>query len=246
MSLFSFFPDLLREKCLLSVTGCFRPILPGEVLTFSRGLFQTCAGKYLSSVTGCFKMPVEKCLLFTVCHGLFHACPERSVCCQGETLLLSVTTFFRPARKGQFTVCPGRLGPAQEEVLTVYPGLFQVQEERRRGDASADLPREKWPAYDPNLVAEAMFAAANIFSSLKLIYMFTVNPYLGPLQISLGRMLMDIFKFFVIFLLVLFSFACGLNHLYWYYAEVHARECATGDEEQRQISCDRKYRSFAK
>ena len=111
---------------------------------------------------------------------------------------------------------------------------------------NADLPREKWHAYDPNLVAEAMFAAANILSSLKLIYMFTVNPYLGPLQISLGRMLIDIFKFFIIFLLVLFSFACGLNHLYWYYAAVHAKECAAGGDDPKNMSCDRKYRSFAK
>ncbi|KAL8587650.1 hypothetical protein ACOMHN_045339 [Nucella lapillus] len=122
---------------------------------------------------------------------------------------------------------------------------LQVQEERKRGDPRADLPREKWPAYDPNLVAEAMFAAANIFSSLKLIYMFTVNPYLGPLQISLGRMLMDILKFFGIFILVLFSFACGLNHLYWYYSQVHARECALGTDDQKAESCNRKYRSFA-
>ncbi|XP_076467628.1 short transient receptor potential channel 4-like [Babylonia areolata] len=122
---------------------------------------------------------------------------------------------------------------------------LQVQEERRRGDPRADLPRDEWPAYDPNLVAEAMFAAANIFSSLKLIYMFTVNPYLGPLQISLGRMLMDILKFFGIFILVLFSFACGLNHLYWYYSQVHARECALGTPEQKDESCNRKYRSFA-
>ncbi|XP_070198596.1 short transient receptor potential channel 4-like [Littorina saxatilis] len=130
-------------------------------------------------------------------------------------------------------------------VLGYTPVLNWVEDERTNGDPSADLPREKWPAYDPNLIAEAMFAAANIFSSLKLIYMFTVNPYLGPLQISLGRMLMDIFKFFVIFLLVLFSFACGLNHLYWYYSQVHARECAEGTAEQKQVSCDRKYRSFA-
>ena len=127
-----------------------------------------------------------------------------------------------------------------------YLPTCQVQEERRTGDTNAYLPREKWPAYDPNLVAEAMFAAANILSSLKLIYMFTVNPYLGPLQISLGRMLMDILKFFGIFSLVLFSFACGLNHLYWYYSEVHARECATGTPEQKEVSCNRKYRSFAK
>ena len=68
----------------------------------------------------------------------------------------------------------------------------------------------------------------------------------GPLQISLGRIIVDIMKFFVIFLLVLFSFACGLNHLYWYYSRVHARDCMFGTDDQKDISCDRKYRSFSK
>ena len=31
---------------------------------------------------------------------------------------------------------------------------------------------------------QGLFAAANIFSSLKLVYIFSVNPYLGPLQVS--------------------------------------------------------------
>ena len=31
--------------------------------------------------------------------------------------------------------------------------------------------------------AQGLFAAANIFSSLKLVYIFSVNPYLGPLQV---------------------------------------------------------------
>ena len=30
---------------------------------------------------------------------------------------------------------------------------------------------------------QGLFAAANIFSSLKLVYIFSVNPYLGPLQV---------------------------------------------------------------
>lgn len=46
-------------------------------------------------------------------------------------------------------------------------------------------------------------------SSLKLVYIFSVNPYLGPLQISLGRMVMDIMKFFFLYILVLFAFSCG-------------------------------------
>lgn len=48
------------------------------------------------------------------------------------------------------------------------------------------------------------------FSSfLKLVHIFSVNPHLGPLQISLGRMIIDIIKFFFIYTLVLFAFGCG-------------------------------------
>jgi len=87
------------------------------------------------------------------------------------------------------------------------------------------MTRDKWDAYDPNLISEGLFAAANIFSSLKLIYIFTVNPHLGPLQITLGRMVMDIMKFGVIAVLVVFSYACGVNQLYWYYAEQRTEAC---------------------
>ena len=40
---------------------------------------------------------------------------------------------------------------------------------------------------------------------------------MGPLQISLGRMLFDISKFLFIYFLVLFAFANGLNQLYYNY-----------------------------
>lgn len=46
-------------------------------------------------------------------------------------------------------------------------------------------------------------------SSLKLVYIFSVNPHLGPLQVSLSRMVMDIMKFFFLYVLVLFAFSCG-------------------------------------
>ena len=35
-----------------------------------------------------------------------------------------------------------------------------------------------------SVLIQGLFAAANIFSSLKLVYIFSVNPYLGPLQVS--------------------------------------------------------------
>lgn len=64
-------------------------------------------------------------------------------------------------------------------------------------------------------ISEGLFSAANIFSSLKLVYIFSVNPHLGPLQVSLSRMVMDIMKFFFLYVLVLFAFSSGLNQLLW-------------------------------
>jgi len=80
------------------------------------------------------------------------------------------------------------------------------------------LPRTLWPEADPTLVSEGVFAIANVFSFARIIYLFQANPQLGPLQISLGCMLIDIGKFFFIFFLVITSFACGLNQLYYFYS----------------------------
>ncbi|PIO31389.1 hypothetical protein AB205_0132560, partial [Aquarana catesbeiana] len=79
------------------------------------------------------------------------------------------------------------------------------------------ITRNQWDMWHPTLVAEALFAIANIFSSLRLISLFTANSHLGPLQISLGRMLLDILKFLFIYCLVLLAFANGLNQLYFNY-----------------------------
>ena len=81
----------------------------------------------------------------------------------------------------------------------------------------ANIERRNWPSGDPTLISECLFAMANVFSFARIIYLFQANPYLGPLQISLGCMLIDIAKFFFIFFLVLLSFACGMHQLYWYY-----------------------------
>uniref|UniRef100_A0A8B9GG84 Transient receptor potential cation channel subfamily C member 5 n=1 Tax=Amazona collaria TaxID=241587 RepID=A0A8B9GG84_9PSIT len=77
--------------------------------------------------------------------------------------------------------------------------------------------QEEWEMWHPTLIAEALFAISNILSSLRLISLFTANSHLGPLQISLGRMLLDILKFLFIYCLVLLAFANGLNQLYFYY-----------------------------
>jgi len=42
------------------------------------------------------------------------------------------------------------------------------------------------------LLSEGAFAAGMVFSYLKLVHIFSINPHLGPLQVSLGRMIIDI------------------------------------------------------
>ncbi|XP_063088217.1 short transient receptor potential channel 4 isoform X5 [Cavia porcellus] len=103
---------------------------------------------------------------------------------------------------------------------------------------SALHPRESWDMWHPTLVAEALFAIANIFSSLRLISLFTANSHLGPLQISLGRMLLDILKFLFIYCLVLLAFANGLNQLYFYYEETKGLSC-------KGIRCEKQNNAFS-
>ncbi|NWT12174.1 TRPC4 protein, partial [Vireo altiloquus] len=100
------------------------------------------------------------------------------------------------------------------------------------------VPRESWDMWHPTLVAEALFAIANIFSSLRLISLFTANSHLGPLQISLGRMLLDILKFLFIYCLVLLAFANGLNQLYFYYETNEPGNC-------KGIRCEKQNNAFS-
>ncbi|XP_046748257.1 transient receptor potential protein [Diprion similis] len=101
---------------------------------------------------------------------------------------------------------------------------FVVQREYWSG-SDPWYPRDQWDAFDPMLLSEGAFAAGMIFSFLKLVHIFSVNPHLGPLQISLGRMIIDIIKFFFIYTLVLFAFGCGMNQLMWYYADLEKMKC---------------------
>ncbi|XP_026669371.1 transient receptor potential protein isoform X2 [Ceratina calcarata] len=109
-------------------------------------------------------------------------------------------------------------------VMLRVTAWFVVQREYWRG-LDPWYPRDQWHAFDPMLLSEGAFAAGMIFSFLKLVHIFSVNPHLGPLQISLGRMIIDIIKFFFIYTLVLFAFGCGMNQLMWYYADLEKQKC---------------------
>ncbi|CAF0718901.1 unnamed protein product [Brachionus calyciflorus] len=74
-----------------------------------------------------------------------------------------------------------------------------------------------WISFDPINVAEALFAIANLFSFGRVCFLLPANQNLGPLQITLGQMINDIFKFIVIFVIIFLAFMFSINNLYWYY-----------------------------
>lgn len=47
-----------------------------------------------------------------------------------------------------------------------------------------DTERKKWDAFHPILVAEGLFAFANVLSYLRLFFMYTTSSILGPLQVG--------------------------------------------------------------
>ncbi|XP_033109650.1 short transient receptor potential channel 3-like [Anneissia japonica] len=81
---------------------------------------------------------------------------------------------------------------------------------------SAD--RRLWKPADPTLIADAMFAMANVLSFTRVAFILPASEFLGPLQISLGRMLGDVTRFLIVFMVVFLAFFCATYNLYGYYA----------------------------
>uniref|UniRef100_A0A671RDK0 Short transient receptor potential channel 7-like n=1 Tax=Sinocyclocheilus anshuiensis TaxID=1608454 RepID=A0A671RDK0_9TELE len=92
--------------------------------------------------------------------------------------------------------------------------------------SSASLPadiayftyaRNRWRPSDPQIISEGLYAIAVVLSFSRIAYILPANESFGPLQISLGRTVKDIFKFMVIFIMVFVAFMIGMFNLYSYY-----------------------------
>ncbi|KAJ8940174.1 hypothetical protein NQ318_019383 [Aromia moschata] len=80
-----------------------------------------------------------------------------------------------------------------------------------------DLERKYWHHLDPLLIAEGCFAVATVMSFFKLMFFCRLNYYMGPLQISLGKMCADLAKYIMVFVIVILSFSAGLCRFYQSY-----------------------------
>ncbi|XP_013415594.1 uncharacterized protein LOC106177384 [Lingula anatina] len=103
----------------------------------------------------------------------------------------------------------------------------QIKEAGTRESYFMEASRFHWKMDDPEIVADAMFSVANVLSFARTTYIMPAFEVLGPLQISLGRMVGDITRFLALYLLVLLAFTVGLNNLYWYYGQVKATDAFT-------------------
>ncbi|XP_047449355.1 short transient receptor potential channel 6 [Mugil cephalus] len=93
------------------------------------------------------------------------------------------------------------------------------------------LARIHWMPSDPQLISEGLYAIAVVLSFSRIAYILPANESFGPLQISLGRTVKDIFKFMVIFITVFVAFMVGMFILYSHYLGAKHNDAFTTLEE---------------
>ncbi|XP_077985059.1 short transient receptor potential channel 4-like isoform X2 [Glandiceps talaboti] len=107
---------------------------------------------------------------------------------------------------------------------------------------SISSPRKNWNQYDPSLIADLLFSAACVLSMLRLLQVIVISDVIGPMQISVTKMIIDISKFLFIFFLIWMAFAMGMTQVYWSYALDEQLRCKESDEEKED--CDQHFGNF--
>ncbi|XP_070551362.1 short transient receptor potential channel 4-like isoform X1 [Ptychodera flava] len=121
-------------------------------------------------------------------------------------------------------------GLADSGTTTLQAPTFDFGEDSRFEDVSFSKPRSEWSEMDPTLLADCIIALANVISVIRFLRVMVINEYVGPLQISVGKMMNDIMKFMFIFILVWVAFALGLTQVYWSYAADSVYDCVTQED----------------
>ncbi|XP_070534327.1 short transient receptor potential channel 4-like isoform X2 [Ptychodera flava] len=117
------------------------------------------------------------------------------------------------------TVLPSVSSTASTIGGTAAPSEIQPTAQHHRfNDYSFSIPLEEWSSTDLTLIAECVFAVANVVSIIKFLRIMVINDYVGPLQISFSKMISDIIQFMFVFIVIWIAFALGLTHIYWLYS----------------------------
>uniref|UniRef100_A0A8C6VEN9 Transient receptor potential cation channel subfamily C member 7 n=1 Tax=Naja naja TaxID=35670 RepID=A0A8C6VEN9_NAJNA len=117
-------------------------------------------------------------------------------------------------------LCPHALVASGMKVMAFtfyFNATLSAKEGQRLCTKQPSSTRSKWLPSDPQIISEGLYAIAVVLSFSRIAYILPANESFGPLQISLGRTVKDIFKFMVIFIMVFLAFMIGMFNLYSYY-----------------------------
>lgn len=92
----------------------------------------------------------------------------------------------------------------------------------------------KESAYRLILLSNAFFSIGMVLSFISASNLFQVNSVLGPLQLSLVKMIREIAKFLFLFLLLFLAFGWAERKVYSQY--VQAREAFTGNATEHEFA----------
>lgn len=81
-----------------------------------------------------------------------------------------------------------------------------------RINGQRELERKYWHKHDPTLIAEGIFCIATIMAFFKLLFICQLDYDLGPLQLSLVKMIRDVGHFVAIFGIIVIAFTVGKIH----------------------------------
>ena len=101
---------------------------------------------------------------------------------------------------------------------------------------SIQVFRLDWSAGEPRLWSVVFLAYFYVFVFLRVLGFTRTNRILGPLRITLAKMLRDAIQFFAFFSLILFAFGIGLSELFWYYGSVQKRSKLCGNAKNASAS----------
>lgn len=70
-------------------------------------------------------------------------------------------------------------------MLFVYAYLFWICAGLLLPFVDKELDRKYWHWADPQLIAEALFAAATVMAYIRLLFLCQLNHYIAPMQVNI-------------------------------------------------------------
>lgn len=91
-------------------------------------------------------------------------------------------------------------------------------------DTISTYNRMEWPWYHPLLLGEGVYAVASMMAFSRLLLWCHINSRVGPLGICIKYMITDVIRFFMVFFVIMFAFAIGINSIYKNYRDAERTE----------------------